>query len=231
MVSLHNSVFFVYLDITLDERVFYVGKGLLHRVQLRERRNVHWKHIAVKHGWRREVVLATKDEKFAFDEEKRLIREHKTFYGAPDYAWGANKTEGGEGATGYKHPLEMIEYFRQCSTGRKHTSEAREKNRIAATGVPRSSETKAKLSAATSGEKHYMYGRSLSPEARAQRAGEMNGRNVLTAEQVDAIRKEYALGGISYAKLGAKYGVTGSTACHIVKFRIWKLSPSASPTS
>lgn len=95
-------VFFVYRDVTLEEqpRVFYVGKGSAHRVSERERDNAHWKNTVAKYGFRREVLLGTKDEGYAFDEERRLIREHHTFYGDPEYAWGANKTDGGDGVSG-----------------------------------------------------------------------------------------------------------------------------------
>lgn len=117
------NIYFIYLDWTLEEvpRAFYVGKGMLQRIGRRERENDHWKRIARKHGCRREIVFATKDEAFAFDEEKRLIREHKTFYGHPDYVWGANKTEGGEGPAGFTWSDEMRRQASLLRIGVSHT--------------------------------------------------------------------------------------------------------------
>jgi hypothetical protein len=98
------EVFFNYIDWTLEDipRSFYVGKGKLKRISQRER-NAYWRNIAAKHGQRREVVLATKDEAFAFEQEKRLIVELGTFEDGTLGRWGANLTEGGEGVSGRKN--------------------------------------------------------------------------------------------------------------------------------
>lgn len=98
------NVFFVYIDWTLENlpRAFYIGKGLLDRVQTQERNNDHWRNIAAKHGFRREVILATKDESYAFVQEILGILEHGTFCGSTQHRWGANKTAGGEGCTGHR---------------------------------------------------------------------------------------------------------------------------------
>lgn len=96
-----ERVFFVYVDHTLTEdRAFYVGKGVWDRVRRNERGKV-WKAFVRKHGWVREthrrVVIATKDEAYAFEQEIRLIAELGTFT-----EWGANLTEGGDGSSGYR---------------------------------------------------------------------------------------------------------------------------------
>lgn len=100
-----NDVFYNYIDWTLEvqPRPFYVGKGKYHRTKLRER-NAYWKNIVAKYGWRREIVLATKDEKFALEEEKRRIAELGTFEDGTPGRWGANLTEGGEGRSGNRAP-------------------------------------------------------------------------------------------------------------------------------
>ncbi len=224
-----SKIFFVYLDWTLEDvsRCFYVGKGQLARVNRRER-NDHWKNIAEKHGWRREVVLATKDEQYAFDEEKRLIREHKTFYRHVDYVWGANKTEGGEGVVGLKHTEEWLDkYAREESNsifgktgenwwlfgkpnpmlGRAHTNEANEKNRRAHLG-----------------KRH-------SPEALAKMSGENHSRAKLTREIVEQIRARHASTihlperhpeRITCAMLAREYDTTVGNVGNILTHRIWK---------
>jgi hypothetical protein len=64
-----DEVFFVYVDRTLDERPFYVGKGKLHRVRVKER-NAYWKNIVTKHGQRRAEAVR------AYHERRRAIKAH-----------------------------------------------------------------------------------------------------------------------------------------------------------
>ncbi len=145
-------IFFVYIDWTLEDvsRPFYVGKGQLKRISQHER-NLYWRNIAAKHGQHREVVLATKDEAFAFEQEKRLIAELGTFEDGTSGRWGANLTEGGEGLSGYVHT---------------HTT--RQKISKAHLGKVLSRETRQKLSVIGSqriGKKHPMHGKHFSEEA------------------------------------------------------------------
>jgi hypothetical protein len=51
--------------------------------------------------------------------------------------------------------------------------------------------------------------------------GEANGASRLTREQADAIRAEYAAGGISQHVLADRYGVTAMTVNKIVRGRTW----------
>lgn len=222
-------IFFVYIDWTLEDvsRPFYVGKGNKRRVAKHER-NIHWKHIAEKHGWHHKVMIATKDEQFAFNEEKRLIREHKTFYGHADYVWGANRTEGGEGASGHVHTQEWIDRYARGENsplygrtgenwwlfgkpnpmlGRSHTPEANEKNRQAHLG-----------------KRH-------SKEAIANMSGERSSRAQLTREIVEQIRAQHASTAhlperhperITCAILAVKYGVTVGNIVSIINHRTWK---------
>lgn len=97
------SVYYVYEDWTTETspRCFYVGKGLKSRIN-DIRRNKHHVHIVQKYGLQRKVVLTTLDEYVAFNHEKQLIVEHKTFVRDPDCVFGANYTQGGEGTSGTK---------------------------------------------------------------------------------------------------------------------------------
>lgn len=157
------NVYFAYVDWTLEAspRVFYVGKGNLKRTQKRER-NTYWKNIAAKHGWRREVLLATKDESFAFEEEKRHIAEFGTFEDGTLGRWGANLTEGGEGASGYKHTQETRQKLSEMREGKipwnkgvTHSEETCLLISQKATGrklPPRSEEHRAKMSVLRKGK-------------------------------------------------------------------------------
>lgn len=60
--------------------------------------------------------------------------------------------------------------------------------------------------------------------------GERHGRARLTRSQVDAIRAEYAAGGVSQRELGIRYGVTRSAIRDIVRGRRWKdQTPTPTP--
>jgi len=148
-------VFFVYIDWTLEDlpRAFYIGKGQLVRVHEQERDNDHWRNIVAKRGFRREVILATKDESYAFTQEILGILEHGTFCGSTQHHWGANKTAGGEGISGYVH-----------------TQAARQKISEAHIGKVLSLETRQKLSNIASqriGNKSTMFGKHHSEQVRA----------------------------------------------------------------
>lgn len=57
------------------------------------------------------------------------------------------------------------------------------------------------------------------------RIGEKHGKAVMTEKGIAEIRRIYAQGGISQAKLGKSYGVCKETIRDIIKRRIWKHIP------
>lgn len=124
-------MFFVYVDWTLEElpRCFYVGKGLLSRVNQHKRNKKHT-NVANKHGFRREIVLVTSLESIALEHEKELILEFRTFESMSTIA--CNFTLGGEGKSGAK--------------GRTWSTEQRNEQSKKLTGVKRSDTTKKKKS-------------------------------------------------------------------------------------
>jgi hypothetical protein len=110
-------IWFVYVDYRLDIRQpFYVGKGNSSRVS-RVNRNKHHSHVVAKHGFYREVVLGTRDEKFALEHEVRLIKELRT----RDFFGGCNYTDGGDGVSGLKHSDASNEKNRLAHTGRVYS--------------------------------------------------------------------------------------------------------------
>lgn len=162
----------MYIDYRLDtDKPFYVGKGLEGRAKSIKRNQRHVR-IAEKHGMRREIVIATRDENFAWEQESRLISELKT----RNHFGGANFTDGGEGARGRKHSAESIAKMR----GRKLSDEHRQKLSLlkrgnkARLGMKTSDETRAKMSAAHKGK-------CLSEEHK-QKIGEINRTKVRTPE-------------------------------------------------
>lgn len=93
-------MFYVYEHIRLDTNaVFYVGKGKGRRCFESRRRNPHWKRIVSKAGgFDVRVVVDGIDEELAFLAEQELISKLKV-----QGAVLANLTDGGEGASGYRH--------------------------------------------------------------------------------------------------------------------------------
>ena len=133
-------------------RAFYVGKGQLVRVQDQERDNDHWRRIVAKYGFRREVIFATKDESYAFMQEILGILEHGTFCRSTQYRWGANKTAGGEGISGYVHTLEARHKMSEAHTGKVLSCVTRQKL--------------SNIASQRTGEKHSMFGKHHSEQVR-----------------------------------------------------------------
>lgn len=91
-------MYFVYVDWTTGvvPRPFYVGKGDARRLKRSYRNHLH-DSISKKYGIDRRVVFESEHESEAFDRERSLIAEHRTYVYGEGYVFGANFTEGGEG--------------------------------------------------------------------------------------------------------------------------------------
>jgi len=211
------TVFFVYIDWTLESspRVFYVGKGNERRVGLRDRDNSHWKRIASKYGWRREVVLATKDEAFALDEEKRFIKEHRTFQGYDDYLWGANKTLGGEGTSGlrFRRSPDSIERQRCAQLGKKRGPIVK----LAGVNHPMYGKH---------GRDNPNYGSKRSVDYLTRCSGENSPNAVMTWALVTILRERYAQGE-KQADLARAFDITPHSVYMIVHNKTWKTTSSS----
>lgn len=63
----------------------------------------------------------------------------------------------------------------------------------------------------------------------SRRVGTRNGRAKITQDQADAIRLEYARGGVSQKKLGIRYGITDVSISLIVRNKSWTPGEGACP--
>jgi hypothetical protein len=106
-------MFYVYEHIRLDTNaVFYVGKGKGRRCFEARRRNQHWKRVVAKAGGFDVCIVVDKiDEELAFLAEQELIAKLKS-----QGASLANITDGGEGASGYRHTDEARIKFSKTMT-------------------------------------------------------------------------------------------------------------------
>ena len=156
--------------------VFYVGKGSIRRAYSKHRRNAHWKNIVAKAGgFSVKEVFSSPDEELVFlAEEERIDQLKRLGFNL------ANKTEGGEGPSGYRHTEEakrkiteaqlgekhwaygkpMLEHTKQALlkaiTGIKHSEEHRKKVSEAGKLRKNSPQTRAKISKAKQGSGHHM---------------------------------------------------------------------------
>ena len=112
---------------SLDDKVFYVGKGRKYRPENHVRvalqggkYHVHRKiRKIIARGGKVRIrrVFETAVEQEALNEEVRLI----AFYGQENLT---NMTEGGEGSSGFRHSEDSIELMRQKRYGKKPTPES-----------------------------------------------------------------------------------------------------------
>lgn len=204
------NVFFVYLDWTLEikPRVYYVGKGKVKRTQVRER-NSDWKAIADQYGWRREVILATQDEAYAYEMEKELVARYNTFFG-----WGANLNGGGPGQrSGWKHTKETRVRIGASSGMRTPTARERQRRRF----VENNPMCKPEVVSKFKGENHPQ----KRPEVRALRSGENSPHSRTNWNDVNQIRSLYATGEYTQKQLGEKFGLSQIMISRIVTFQSW----------
>ena len=135
-------MFYVYEHIRPDTgAIFYVGKGSGNRCNVSQHRNVYWQRIVNKaKGFSVRKIVESIDEELAFLIESERICQLKEL--------GiklCNMTEGGEGASGFKHTEVSKLRMREAKLGKKLT-ESHKKNIGAGNRGKWSKEEKEKLS-------------------------------------------------------------------------------------
>ena len=137
--------YYVYAYLRDDGTPYYIGKGRDVRAYYRTK----YELIVLPPVDKILIILQNLTEEQAFSNEKDYI----AWYGRLDINTGTleNRTDGGEGISGYKHTKETIEKLRQHSTGRYHSEETKEKCRIGNIGKTRSEEHKKRISEAKKG--------------------------------------------------------------------------------
>lgn len=139
----NKRVFYVYEHWRLDrDECFYVGKGKGRRAYNRNERNSHWRNIVAKLeriGSAYEVRLVATG---LFEEEAFALEKERVAFWR-DIVDLANKTDGGEGISGFVMPEDTRNRMSQKAKGRpgvksmlgkRHTEETKEKMRAAKLG-------------------------------------------------------------------------------------------------
>lgn len=95
-------MFHTYAHYKPDGTLFYIGKGSFKRAHAKDNRNPHWKNIVAKYGsYTVEILANWPTEAEALKHEKFLISCFRNLGFSL-----ANITDGGDGASGYKHSAE-----------------------------------------------------------------------------------------------------------------------------
>lgn len=131
-------MFYTYAHYTPDGRLFYIGKGSGNRAYTFYQRGSHWNNTVAKYGEPLvKIITEWATESLAMRHEAYLI----AYFRSAGYRL-CNKTDGGEGTSGYKHTPEQRENNRRARLGKSPSNK----------GVPCSEEVKAKISAAKMGK-------------------------------------------------------------------------------
>ena len=94
--------FYIYQHRKADtNEIFYVGKGKNTRLNQSKGRNEYWHRVVAKHGFIAEYIAQNLDEELAFLAEMEAIDVYRR-----RGIQLVNATDGGEGASGYKHTEE-----------------------------------------------------------------------------------------------------------------------------
>ena len=196
-------MFYTYAHYTPQGRLFYIGKGQGERAFSFYKRGSHWNNVVLKYGKPEAQILAHwKSEKEALDHEVLLIdcfrsMGHKL----------CNKTNGGEGTSGYRHTDEQRENNRQARLGkptwnkgiacREDTKKRISISKLGKAGLPMSEEAKLKISLSNKGRKH--------SEETKRKCGAKNIGRVHTEEEkqkraTKLIGNKYAVGNTNRLK-------------------------------
>ena len=124
-----EKVFYIYLLISsLDEKVFYVGKGFGRRMYWHKKKAINKEHYNI-HLQRKilkliqlggkikyEKVFESTNEEEVFNQEVETIK----YFGLENLC---NLTEGGEGSTGYIHTEDAIHKMKEIASARNWNGE------------------------------------------------------------------------------------------------------------
>jgi hypothetical protein len=137
--------YYVYAYLREDGTPYYIGKGKGDRAYHRTK----YELIVLPAIDRIEIILQNLTEEQAFSNE----RDYIAWFGRLDINTGTleNRTDGGEGISGYKHTKEVKEKLRQHSTGRYYSEETRKKISDNTKGKKRTEEQKKRISESQKG--------------------------------------------------------------------------------
>jgi hypothetical protein len=188
-----QNTFYVYEHWRLDrDECFYIGKGRGDRAYRRSHRNSHWHNIVAKlerigSGYEVRMVAVGLAEEEAFSLEKERIAFWRNIVDL------ANKTDGGDGISGFVMPDEARQKMSAKAKGRPGVKSM--------LGKKHSAETRTKMSAAKSGKKPNNFGKNYTQkvqrsDAHKEKLAKAHIGKVLSAEHraklANAAKRQWA---------------------------------------
>jgi hypothetical protein len=195
MVNLNK--FYTYAYLREDRTPYYIGKGNGDRVYRKRLKGVN----APKEKSRIIFLKQNLTEEESFNHEIYMI----AVFGRKDLGTGIlhNKTNGGEGISGYTHTEETKRKISEIGKGRECKQETRKKLSEATKGKIISEESKRKMSEAKKGENNPNYGKEMSEEHK-QKISKANAGNSSCAwnkgKQMKSFSEEHKKKMSEYAK-------------------------------
>lgn len=175
--------FYVYEHLRNDtNEIFYVGKGKVGsgRSTRTYGRNQYWKRVVKKaNGFSIRKVVENVSEQFAFQKEIERIAEIKS-----SGIKLCNMTDGGDGASGYKHTEQSLYKMSFSQLGEKgnmygkhHPGAVKKKISKGGLGLKRSDKTCRRISQAQLGEKNHQFGKKKSNKTLTKLSEALSGKN------------------------------------------------------
>ena len=110
--KVNNNIFYVYIHRkTINDKIFYIGKGKCSRYISKSGRNLHWINTTLKHKWYSTKVQCNLSEDDALELEEFLIQE----VGLSNLC---NKNYFNGGKSGYTYSLESIQKMSNSRKGK-----------------------------------------------------------------------------------------------------------------
>lgn len=162
-----------------------------------------------------ETIKECDSEEEAFKAEQYYIALYKTNVVKYGKEFGYNLTDGGEGASGYKHTAETKAHISEKLSGANHPQ----------FGKPVRAETKKKISKALSGPNSPMFGKSKSIETCRKLSiasqGAKGSNATLTEDQVLEIKELLSVNNMTRKQIGNLFGVSREAINAIAWGRSW----------
>jgi hypothetical protein len=164
-------IYYTYAYLREDRSPYYIGKGKGNRAYKRRDKGIN----PPKDKSRILILKKNLTEQEAFKHEIYMI----AVFGRKDLGTGIlhNKTDGGEGTSGFIHSEEHKRKVSEAIKGKTISKETKRKMSEVKKGKNHSEETKKKLSEANKGENNPNYGKSRSEETKRKISEANKGEN------------------------------------------------------
>lgn len=199
-MTTQRSDYYTYAYLRKDGSPYYIGKGRDNRIYTKNK-------VITTPNDKSRIIFLKKNltEGGAFKHEIYMI----AILGRKDLGTGMlrNRTDGGEGTSGWTPSKETREKMRKAKIGKTQSKEHIRKNREAQIGKTHSEETKKKISQSRIGKKHPLFGKlgGASPSSKPIVAVKPDGTRLFFESVIEAAQELK----INHGHLSSRYLKTG----------------------